>query len=371
VAADPAALPLPRLPSALVRLLNRLAGRSLEAPVRLPGDGGSFVLRPVLSGVEYCGPDAPPCPAAPGELEFFLEAGGEAWLIRVGGAAADALLAPPEGLRLEDVPEELRPACLALALEPSLDRASALLGKRLRLAAERPEGIPDGHSAESVILPFVLETVAGESAGTGCARMPLSATAMALLAEAGKVFPRRGADASGVLVDLSLCAGKEAFPLGLLRQAEPGDLLLMEAPAAPSLTLEVNGRSVWSADWAEGVITLKNALACAREETLMNARTEERTKPEGRTQGEGLSQAALDALEVTLTLELEERRISVGELAALAPGHTLQSAASLESPVTLKAGGRAIGKGRLVDVDGRLGVLISALDTDGLKEKDC
>jgi type III secretion protein Q len=51
----------------------------------------------------------------------------------------------------------------------------------------------------------------------------------------------------------------------------------------------------------------------------------------------------------------------VGELAALAPGHTLETAASLDAPVTLKANGRAVGKGRLVEVGDRLGVMIVSL----------
>ena len=71
-----------------------------------------------------------------------------------------------------------------------------------------------------------------------------------------------------------------------------------------------------------------------------------------------------------LSLELEERRISLGELAALTPGQTLETTASLEQPVTLKINGRAVGKGRLLDVGGRLGVMINSLCLAGQPDDD-
>jgi type III secretion system YscQ/HrcQ family protein len=369
---EPKELKLPKLPLNLVRLLNRLAARTPNLPLALPGGNSpAFWLRPLLSGVEYCGPEDRPAPTAPGEVEFALHAENDLWRIRVRGAVAEALLAPPEGLGMEDIPEELRPACLALALEPMLDSASARLGKQFRLAAGEDGALPALNSAESFVLPFVLERPSGERAGTGWARLPLSIDAMSLLADVVKTLPRRVADASGIPVSLSLCAAKENVSLGLLRRAEAGDVLLLETPSAPPLTLEGIGQSLWSVTLANGVITLKNALHNVDKEALMNSDTEERPAPAGGSAKAGLSPAALDALEVTLTLELEERRISVGELAALAPGHTLESTASLEAPVTLKVGDRAIGKGRLVEVGGRLGVLISSLDISGRAQKDC
>ena len=76
----------------------------------------------------------------------------------------------------------------------------------------------------------------------------------------------------------------------------------------------------------------------------------------------GLSREDVDALEIILTLELDERRISIGELAALGPGQILDTTASLEAPVTIKAGGKAVGRGRLVEAGGSLGVLIASLE---------
>jgi flagellar motor switch/type III secretory pathway protein FliN len=49
-------------------------------------------------------------------------------------------------------------------------------------------------------------------------------------------------------------------------------------------------------------------------------------------------------------------------LAALGPGHILDTTASLDAPVTIKAGGKAVGKGRLVEVGDTLGVLIVSLE---------
>ncbi|GHU04362.1 hypothetical protein FACS1894205_2470 [Alphaproteobacteria bacterium] len=145
-------------------------------------------------------------------------------------------------------------------------------------------------------------------------------------------------------------------------------MLLFASPAPPGLTLEVNGLALWTADLAAGKITVKSRLAQNPQETAMNNNTKAGPVPvEKPTAQPGLSPGSLDALEVKLSLELEERRISVGELAALAPGQTLETSVSLEGPVTLKVGAQTVGRGRLVAVGDRLGVLISSL---GLEQID-
>ncbi|GHU06613.1 hypothetical protein FACS1894205_7490 [Alphaproteobacteria bacterium] len=122
-----------QLPPNLARLCSRLAGRDIALP--LPG----FTLRPDLTGVRLRPqaetPDEDEAQMPGAGLDFALEASGELWSIRAGGPALDVLLAPPEGLNVEDIPAELRPAFWALTLEPLLDKASAALGRSLRLSS--------------------------------------------------------------------------------------------------------------------------------------------------------------------------------------------------------------------------------------------
>ena len=354
-------------PKNLARLNSRLAARDIAVPLPCGQAGSVCILRPETDCLEF--PAAPDPEIGEGETKCILEADGESWEIRVWGRASEALLAPPDGLNPEDIPAELKPALFSLALEPLLDRASRALGHTLRLARPPRSGVfpqdssPDSTGRESFIVPFTLADSAGNPAGAGRARIPLSAAALTVLADLARAFPRRpAADCSALPLSLSLCAGRESFPVAILREAEPGDVLRFSCPAQPALTLEVNGRALWTASLAAGKIILEGVLNKIPEEAAMSALPENTGASAAAPNAPGLSREDIDALEITLSLELDERSITIGELAALGPGQILDTKASLETPVTIKAGGKAVGKGRLVEVGDCLGVLIASLE---------
>ncbi|MDR2051343.1 MAG: type III secretion system cytoplasmic ring protein SctQ [Deltaproteobacteria bacterium] len=374
---------IPPLPPKLARLCSRLSRRELLFSLSLGGK--NLRLYPELAAVALS-PAEIPAPSGE-EVLLPLSLGGEYWLIRIYGPAAETLLAPPEGLNPEDIPEELRPALRELSLEPLLDRISAALGRKALLTEKY---VPE-KTKESFILPFKLFFTAEGGpetpAGGGEAHIPLSTATLALLGDLGKTLPRRPpADISALPLSLSLCAGKESFPLSLLRAAEPGDVLLFAVPAGGTyipLTLELNNHALWTAALTDGAVTLKSALAGPPpQELIMSSTPEDKSSAPSRqvkaeapeeTPGSGLSEAEIDALELTLSLELAEIRLSLGELAALAPGQTLETTASPEAPITIKANGKPVGKGRLVEVGDRLGVLVSSLSpgaTDGEARED-
>ena len=58
-------------------------------------------------------------------------------------------------------------------------------------------------------------------------------------------------------------------------------------------------------------------------------------------------------------LEVGALEMSAAEWAALRPGDVVQSGRRLDDPVILRAGGREIARGELVDVEGELGVRIT------------
>ena len=361
---------LPTLPKNLARLCTRLANRDIAVPLVCAQSGISFILRLETGELEFFGGNFTQEKAV-AQTDFLLEVDGEDWRLQAWGQAAEVLLAPPAGLNPEDIPAELRPALLALALEPFLDRACAALGHTFRLSLPiHALAEHDSSAQERFMLPFTLSDSAGNPAGAGRAQIPFSPAALSVLADLAKLFPRRlAADCSSLLLSLSLCAGREAFPLNLLRQAEPGDIICFSSPAEPTLTLEVNSLALWKARLADRRITIQGILNSNLEEIAMSATPENIEESEHGAKIGGLSQEDLNVLEITLTLELDERRISVGELAALGPGQILETAASLDAPVTLKASGRSIGKGLLVEVGDRLGVQIISLNLRA-KERD-
>lgn len=64
-------------------------------------------------------------------------------------------------------------------------------------------------------------------------------------------------------------------------------------------------------------------------------------------------------IEIRLSFELDRRLITVGELASVTPGFTFPLTSSAESLVTVRANGKAVARGRLVDMNGTLGVQIT------------
>lgn len=66
-------------------------------------------------------------------------------------------------------------------------------------------------------------------------------------------------------------------------------------------------------------------------------------------------------IDLAVSFELERRLMTVAEVAALRPGHTVILTNDPLAPVTVRVQGKAIGTGRLVDLGGTLGVQITAI----------
>ena len=90
--------------------------------------------------------------------------------------------------------------------------------------------------------------------------------------------------------------------------------------------------------------------------TPMTARLEESMSDEASTL------EAMGDTPVQLTVELARMSVPLGELAALAPGAVLKTGHALGAPVQLRAGDRVIGAGELVEVEGELGIRLTALE---------
>lgn len=71
------------------------------------------------------------------------------------------------------------------------------------------------------------------------------------------------------------------------------------------------------------------------------------------------SGVALDALLVTLHVELAARRISLEELSRLRAGQLLDLGCTAIDPVDLMSEGRRVARGELIDIEGRLGLRVT------------
>lgn len=69
----------------------------------------------------------------------------------------------------------------------------------------------------------------------------------------------------------------------------------------------------------------------------------------------------LDRIPVLLTFDIGERSMTLAELKGLQPGQALDLGRPLTAPVNIRANGALIGYGALIEIDGSLGVTITAL----------
>ncbi len=145
-------------------------------------------------------------------------------------------------------------------------------------------------------------------------------------------------------VEAAVELASERLELGLLKSLVPGDVVLL-AGAKPEGewrgVLRVGRRRVYPV-----------AVEAGKAKVLEEKMAEENKAGEPARKGG----AGLDGIEVTLTLELDNRLWQVKDLAKVKPGYVFDTGKTLASPVTLKVNGREWGKGELVDVNGKVGV---------------
>lgn len=74
---------------------------------------------------------------------------------------------------------------------------------------------------------------------------------------------------------------------------------------------------------------------------------------------DGLDASVLDSLPVTLSFVLGEVHLQIADLRTMGPGTVLALKNASPSSISVRAGGRHVGGGEIVDVDGQLGIRIT------------
>ncbi|MDR1086389.1 MAG: type III secretion system cytoplasmic ring protein SctQ [Deltaproteobacteria bacterium] len=315
----------------------------------------------------------PAGPAWPPVGALDLEAGGFAWRLFLGSWELLSGRAGLEGINPADLPEDFRLAAAAFYLRPVLGDLERVLGVPLTLTGP---GGPEG--ADSQGLEF------GLSPGPDRGLTPLkiaspSAQAAKWLLDrlASRPFRRR-LKLDSLTIPAVLLAGEMSLPWNLLRELAVGDILL--PPAYPALEnrafLKIRGRPPIALQCGDGKARVTTNNYNAKERPLQDAgKAAEQTEQTEQTEQKDQSarpadqdQAPLiknlDELEVTVEFELGRLSLSLKEIAALAPGTVFPLDAELTKPVTLTVSGRPVAQGRLVDLDGTVGVQVVRVADD-------
>ncbi|MBF0100932.1 MAG: type III secretion system cytoplasmic ring protein SctQ [Desulfobacterales bacterium] len=108
--------------------------------------------------------------------------------------------------------------------------------------------------------------------------------------------------------------------------------------------------------WYDGVFKgTQLTIQHIRNENIMDAPK----KPEVKTAPDTKPVAAnLNDLTVQIHFEVGQKEMTLGELKTIQPGYTIDLNGSLEKPVMLRANGKSIGCGEIIQIDQRLGVRI-------------
>ncbi|CAK0770763.1 type III secretion protein Q [Gammaproteobacteria bacterium] len=325
----PSPLSLPRLEASRLALFNRAISRD-----------GMFSLS--LEQTRW-------------RLRFPIQADAGAWLgvtARIGAESLWLGFSPTWvhrllGAWLDDSPEpslapEMRPLFLEMALADWLDARESTLGERIEITGTTP---PPATPPAGVSLPLDWEPEAGGIPAPGLL-VCSPALALRLADWLERLSPAPPLTWCGMIpFDLGLRLGDTRLTLAELRDIASGDLIRIEHAQ------DQRGESALLAlhDW-RWPVRLKPDSTVEILEFPMNPTPSPATS----------APASLDDLPVTLVFEVGEKTLTLSELQRLRPGYCFALDRPLDQAVTLRANGKAVGQGELVELDGRLGVRVLA-----------
>lgn len=188
------------------------------------------------------------------------------------------------------------------------------------------------------------------------------------LIEATRRLPLRLPQAAylDLAVDAVVRVARHRLPASALHRLEAGDIILPHGcHFAPDGTgaVRLGGRH-WRVRYAAPC----HLHLIAAEENLDHEHTEETAglagaEPEAQTQGAEV--AVLDEVQMTISFELGRVSMSLGALRSLGPHTVLTLQDGAPESIALVCGGRTVGRGEAVDVDGVLGVRITQWSGSG------
>jgi type III secretion protein Q len=286
---------------------------------------------------------------------------GLVWGRRLSFASLDgselvSLLPQARGLDARRLPDELKLAFLDLVVQPVLDDLSAFLGEEVFFKTLSADDKPTGG-----LLKFSLSVKgANGSLVTGIHLAPGQADNWRALFERLSRRPKNAPfDPEALTLPMTVACGGVHLSIAELASLAPGDVLFSDPPIRPDrFHLEYGGqlRAVLEAE--------------GRTARLITSLTKETQVPPDQDSPDGSPGEArfvpdasdsIETLEVPLRFEVGRLNLTIRELRALAPGSTFPLP-DPENEVTVTCHGQKLAAGRLVDLEGRLGVELTKID---------
>ena len=271
----------------------------------------------------------------------------------------------------DDAARRMEPDLAALViehlLEPWFEAAEELADRPVRIAGMFAEGMQPGEedpADEWAATSFELSGDLWER--SACLRVSAereggAAFLAAVCERLASAEPyRRAVDTGRIPVETVLASVPAAVPMGDLRVLGPGDALVFEDDWAigSACTVTIGDRIRFDATRDPDGIRITGGLRPA---------PDPRDNPEETTEMSDDSdvRARLDAIPVTVSIELARIQIPMDEISRLVDGSVLPFSDKMPDRVRLLANGRVIANGELVRIDERVGVRILSVETGG------
>lgn len=340
--------------SARAPVLRRYSGNEAQALTVIAQRAVDLPL--LLAGQTWC-VSLVPMPEMP-------TVGDDAWRIEATWAGARFVLALPASavqsaiaeafpdLDLPPLPPELALATLEASLASVLEalselgRGPARIDRRLG-AAEDCSALPPHRFALSL---------------TGDAQVidaAVATDALGLMLVAGAFSSQPSVDApldEALPVTLRFEIGCSTLPVAVLASLALHDVVLVDHGWVGQ------DDTLWLGQGAVGLrVRYEDTRLCVTQTLFRRDMTMPASDTTTQIQDDDAEPASIDSIPVHLVFDLGERSMTLGELKALQVGQLLELDRPLGTLVNLRANGRLIGTGELVEIDGRLGVSIATL----------
>ncbi len=288
-------------------------------------------------------------------LDVELDWGGARAVFRVDAAWIDDVARRSVGGPLDpQAPELLVIAMLETALGDLADLIEDATRKRIRIVGTRREASRDGLHAWAWCMACEQREVLGE--------LWVDPLGLGFLAGAWKSLPASAARNEFTYRDLPVplrfAIGWTDIDMRQLRELCAGDILVPD--------------ECWLKDGSQLMLRAGDghAFECTLNKTtlevtegprpIMSDSLEFDDQDDDENEG-GPGDASFDDLPVRLSFDLGERTVTLAELRGIGPGYSFDLGRELRRAVHIRANGKTVGEGELVEIDGRIGIAVVSL----------
>lgn len=168
--------------------------------------------------------------------------------------------------------------------------------------------------------------------------------------------------AAEVFLRTSLRVGSTPLPLRIVSSLSPGDVVLLERGSPERATLMIENYAHALARWHEdNGWQLETAIQYPLKKESPMAEREDEGRSEHSPDGLADDVESEMDIPVTLSFEMGHKTVTLAQLRDLGVGSVLELASPVSMPIGLYVGGRKIGQGELVDVEGKAGVRVKRI----------